>query len=145
MASIAAAPGEPRAQHDVFLRIRPGVNEATVVRPLNAKAGEPIAKLTKFSRPEMVTIIRMAWGDSLTAEAVQEESRIVPTFSFDATKYTPAVNTDYLQQLEESAVNQKTQDELEAERKEKLLWSIAENRLLNESSRVQALRLLQQW
>lgn len=67
------APGEPRQQHDVFLRIRPGVNEATVVRPLNAKAGEPIAKLTKLSRPELVTIIR-TWREQIALNLAGESS-----------------------------------------------------------------------
>jgi hypothetical protein len=58
MASAPPAPG-PRRQHGVFLRIRPGVNEATVVRPMNAKAGEPISKLTKYSRPELLEVIRV--------------------------------------------------------------------------------------
>jgi hypothetical protein len=43
----------------VFLRIRPGVNEATVVRPMNATAGEPLTKLTKFNRHELLEIIRV--------------------------------------------------------------------------------------
>jgi hypothetical protein len=46
MASASPIPG-PRRQHGVFLRIRPGVTEATVVRPMNAKAGEPLTKVTK--------------------------------------------------------------------------------------------------
>lgn len=71
MASIAA-PGKPRPKHDVFLRIRPGVNEATVVRPLNAKAGEPISKLTKFAQPELVTIIR-TWREEV-AETLADET-----------------------------------------------------------------------
>ena len=58
MASTPPIPG-PRRQHGVFLRIRPGVNEATVVRPMNAKAGEPITKLSKFSRPELLEVIRI--------------------------------------------------------------------------------------
>ncbi len=66
MASIAAA-GEPRRQYNVFLRIRPGVNEATVVRPMNARAGDPIAKLTKFSRPELVTVIR-TWREQIAVD-----------------------------------------------------------------------------
>lgn len=70
MASIAA-PGRPRPKHDVFLRIRPGVNEATVVRPLSAKAGEPITKLTKFSRPELVTTIR-AWREQIDGSLADE-------------------------------------------------------------------------
>jgi hypothetical protein len=58
MASAQPIPG-PRRQHGVFLRIRPGVNEATVVRPMNAKAGEPLTKLTKFNRPELLEVIRV--------------------------------------------------------------------------------------
>jgi hypothetical protein len=57
---MASTPPVPKArrQHGVFLRIRPGVNEAIVVRPMNAEAGESTAKLTKFSRPALVEIIR---------------------------------------------------------------------------------------
>ena len=58
MASTPPIPG-PRRQHGVFLRVRPGVNEATVVRPMNAKAGEPLTKLTKFNRPELLEVIRV--------------------------------------------------------------------------------------
>ncbi len=58
MASTPPIPG-PRRQHGVFLRIRPGVNEATVVRPMNAKAGEPLTKLTKFNRPQLLEVIRV--------------------------------------------------------------------------------------
>jgi hypothetical protein len=58
MASTPPIPG-PRRQHGVFLRIRPGVNEATVVRPMNATAGEPLTKLTKFNRHELLEIIRV--------------------------------------------------------------------------------------
>jgi hypothetical protein len=58
MASIPPIPG-PSHQHCVFLRVRPGINEATVMRPMNAKAGDPLAKLTKFIRPELLEIIRL--------------------------------------------------------------------------------------
>jgi hypothetical protein len=58
MASASLIPG-PRRQHGVFLRIRPGVSEATVVRPMNAKAGEPLTKLTKFVRSELLEVIRV--------------------------------------------------------------------------------------
>ena len=58
MASTPPIPG-PRRQRGVFLRIRPGVNEATIVRPMNAKAGEPMTKLSKFSRPELLEVIRI--------------------------------------------------------------------------------------
>jgi hypothetical protein len=73
MASAQPIPG-PGRQHGVFLRIRPGVNEATVVRPMNAKAGEPLTKLTKFNRPELLEVIRVwrkqtmpASGDHITS------------------------------------------------------------------------------
>jgi hypothetical protein len=58
---MAAMPSDPRPgqQRGVFLRIRPGINEATIVRPMNAKAGEPITKLTKFTKPELLETIRI--------------------------------------------------------------------------------------
>jgi hypothetical protein len=89
----------------------------------------------------------MAWGSTLaaqeeaTAEAVTPEALPTNRLFFDATLYEPA-NEEYLEALEESAQNQKTQAEVEAEKKEALLWSIAENRLLSETARVSALRLL---
>jgi hypothetical protein len=58
MTSASPIPG-PRRQHGVFLRIRPGVTEATVVRPMNAKAGEPLTKVTKFVRSELLKVIRV--------------------------------------------------------------------------------------
>ncbi|HTF70357.1 MAG TPA: hypothetical protein VK638_47540 [Edaphobacter sp.] len=73
MASTPPIPG-PRRQHGVFLRIRPGVHEATVLRPMNAKAGEPLAKLTKFSRPELLDIIRI-WRKQTMATSHDERMR----------------------------------------------------------------------
>jgi hypothetical protein len=58
MASTPPAPG-PRRQQGVFLRIRPGNNEATLIRPMNAKAGEPLTKLNKLYRLELLEIIRV--------------------------------------------------------------------------------------
>jgi hypothetical protein len=58
MASMPPDPG-PRRQHGVFLRIRPGVKEAVIVRPMNAKAGEPLSKLTKFSQSDLLDVIRI--------------------------------------------------------------------------------------
>ncbi len=71
MASTPPIPG-PRRQHGVFLRIRPGVNEATIVRPMNATAGDPLAKLTKYNRQELLEIIRI-WREQ-TALASSGES-----------------------------------------------------------------------
>jgi hypothetical protein len=58
---MASTPPFPklRRQSGVFLRIRPGVNEATIVRPMNAKAGESLSKLTKLSRLELLGIVRI--------------------------------------------------------------------------------------
>jgi hypothetical protein len=71
MASTPPIPG-PRRQHGVFLRIRPGVNEATVVRPMNATAGEPLAKLSKFNRQQLLEVVRV-WREQ-TASASCDES-----------------------------------------------------------------------
>jgi hypothetical protein len=40
---------------------------------MNAKAGEPIAKLTKFTRPELVTTIR-TWREQITVDLSDESS-----------------------------------------------------------------------
>jgi len=49
----------PRKQRGVFLRIRPGVNEATVIRPMNAKAGDQQTKMTKFSQVQILETVRV--------------------------------------------------------------------------------------
>jgi hypothetical protein len=58
MAPTPPAPG-PRHQRGVFLRIRPGIREATLVRPMNAKAGQPQSKITKFSQAELLEMVRI--------------------------------------------------------------------------------------
>ncbi len=58
MASTPPYPS-PRKQRGVFLRIRPGVNEATLVRPMNAKAGDPLTKITKFTQAEILDTVRI--------------------------------------------------------------------------------------
>ena len=58
MASTPPIPSK-RRQRGVFLRIRPGVNEATILRPMNAKAGDPLTKLSKISRLELLEVIRV--------------------------------------------------------------------------------------
>jgi hypothetical protein len=61
----------PGQQRGVFLRIRPGINEATIVRPMNAKAGDPLTKLTKFSKPELLETIRI-WRKQTMPESQKE-------------------------------------------------------------------------
>jgi len=58
MASTPPIPSR-RVQKGVFLRIRPGVNEATILRPMNAKAGDELTKLNKLSRLELLEVIRV--------------------------------------------------------------------------------------
>jgi hypothetical protein len=58
MASTPPIPG-PRRQRGVFLRIRPGMREAIVVRPMNAKAGEQLTPITKFSQSDLLETIRV--------------------------------------------------------------------------------------
>jgi hypothetical protein len=58
MASTPLIPSK-RRQKGIFLRIRPGVNEATIIRPMNAKAGDPLTKLNKLDRLEILEVIRV--------------------------------------------------------------------------------------
>jgi len=64
MASTPPIPG-PRRQHGVFLRIKPGLKEATLVRPMNAKAGQPLTKITKYSHGDLLEVIRI-WRKQTT-------------------------------------------------------------------------------
>jgi hypothetical protein len=75
MAATPPTPG-PRRQRGVFLRIRPGVHEATLVRPMNAKAGEKYTKITKFSQAEILEVIRV-WRKQTTPR-VATSMRIAP-------------------------------------------------------------------
>jgi hypothetical protein len=68
MASAPPTPG-PRHQHGVFLRIRPGVKEAVVVRPMNAKGGLPMTKIDKFTQVELVERIR-GWRKQISPQSV---------------------------------------------------------------------------
>lgn len=58
MASTPPIPG-PRRARGVFLRIRPGINAATIIRPMNAKAGEKYMKVEKLTLAETLEIIRV--------------------------------------------------------------------------------------
>jgi len=75
MASASPIPG-PRRQLGVFLRIRPGVTEATVVRPMNAEAGEPLTKVTKFVRSELLEVIRV-WRKQTMPASRDERTTLV--------------------------------------------------------------------
>ena len=58
MASTPPIPG-PRRAHGVFLRIRPGTKEATIVRPMNAKAGDKFTTVAKITQAESLEMIRI--------------------------------------------------------------------------------------
>jgi hypothetical protein len=42
----------------VFLRVRPGAQEAVIVRPMNAKAGQKFIKVDRLTQTETLAIIR---------------------------------------------------------------------------------------
>lgn len=83
MASTPPYP-RPRRQRGVFLRIRPGVNEATAVRPMNAKAGEQLTKITKFSQAELLEVIRI-WRKQ-TMPSITTTAKFLP-----ASERTPSL------------------------------------------------------
>jgi hypothetical protein len=64
MASTPPAPS-PRHQHGVFLRIRPEVNAAVAIRPMNAKTGAERTNLSKYSQQELLETIRL-WRKEVT-------------------------------------------------------------------------------
>lgn len=68
MAPTPPVPG-PNRDAGVFLRIRPGINAPTIIRPINAKAGEIFMKLEKNTRAEMLEIIRI-WRKQTASDGV---------------------------------------------------------------------------
>jgi hypothetical protein len=64
MACTPPAPS-PRRQHGVFLRIRPGVSAAIAIRPMNAKTGAEQTSITKYSRQELLEVIRL-WRNEVS-------------------------------------------------------------------------------
>ena len=48
----------PRKIGGVFLRIRPGLHEAVIVRPMNAKAGEKLMPVSRLTQAETLETIR---------------------------------------------------------------------------------------
>lgn len=58
---MAPTPPSPSARHQrgVFLRVRPGVHVAMVIRPMNAKAGAQQIKITKHIQEELLKTIRL--------------------------------------------------------------------------------------
>jgi hypothetical protein len=80
MAATSPNPG-PKSARGVFLRIRPGLHEATLIRPMNAKAGESFAKITKITQTDLLRIIRI-WRKEVPSEIAatrKETLSVVPS------------------------------------------------------------------
>lgn len=76
MAATPPTPG-PRRARGVFLRIRPGTKEATIVRPMNAKAGQKYIKVAKLTQSENLEIIRI-WRKQTAPTGVPSGSLKTP-------------------------------------------------------------------
>jgi hypothetical protein len=72
MAPTLPVPG-PNRDAGAFLRIRPGINAPTIIRPVNTKAGEIFMKLEKHTRAEALAIIRF-WRKQTAPDAVAPSS-----------------------------------------------------------------------
>jgi hypothetical protein len=69
MASTPPTPTQRKAG-GVFLRVRPGLREAIIVRPMNAKAGEKYTKIAKITQAETLEMIRI-WRKETKSRAIQ--------------------------------------------------------------------------
>jgi hypothetical protein len=69
MALTPPLPG-PNRDAGVFLRIRPGINAPTIIRPANTKAGDIFMKLEKHTQADALAIIRF-WRKQTVPDAVQ--------------------------------------------------------------------------
>ena len=74
MAPTLPVPG-PNRDVGVFLRIRPGINAPTIIRPANTKFGDIFMKLEEHTRSEVLAIIR-AWRRQTAPANVQPSSPI---------------------------------------------------------------------
>jgi hypothetical protein len=72
MASTPPVPGTNR-DAGVFLRVRPGINAPTIIRPVNTKFGDLFIKLEKHTRSETLAIIR-AWRRQMVPNGVQRSA-----------------------------------------------------------------------
>jgi hypothetical protein len=75
MATTPPTPN-PRRIGGVFLRIRPGVKEAIIVRPMNAKAGEQNIKVAKITQAETLETIRI-WRKETKSRPVQLQGSVL--------------------------------------------------------------------
>jgi hypothetical protein len=86
MAPTLPAPG-PNRDAGVFLRIRPGINAPTIIRPVNTKFGDIFIKLEAHNRSETLAIIR-AWRRQMAPGAVQPHSPRSPGKAISAGEIT---------------------------------------------------------
>jgi hypothetical protein len=61
----------------VFLRIKPGLREATAIRPMNAKAGEKYTRIAKISQAELLAVVRI-WRKQTNSLPVQQDPDQAP-------------------------------------------------------------------
>ena len=69
MTPTLPVPG-PNRDAGVFLRIRPGINAPTIIRPVNTKFGDIFIKLEVHTRSETLAIIR-AWRRQIAPDGAQ--------------------------------------------------------------------------
>jgi|SRR5580698_5902099 hypothetical protein len=74
MACTPPAPS-PRHQHGVFLRIRPGVDAAVLIRPVDAKTGAEQTTITKYILQELLETIRL-WRKEVSGIAPEPPIKV---------------------------------------------------------------------
>jgi hypothetical protein len=72
MASRTPTSCPRRSGGGVFLRIKPGVREATAIRPMNAKAGDKYSRIAKTSQAELLAVVRI-WRKQTKSLPVQQD------------------------------------------------------------------------
>jgi hypothetical protein len=76
MAAFSPNPG-PKSARGVFVRIRPGLHEATLIRPMNAKSGEAFSKVTKITQSELLRIVRV-WREEVPSVIMLRDNATLP-------------------------------------------------------------------
>ena len=72
MATTPPTPN-PRRAGGVFFRVRPGEREATIIRPMNAKAGERYTKVAKITQAETLAMVRI-WRKETKSRPIPPQS-----------------------------------------------------------------------
>lgn len=75
----------PRETGGVFFRVRPGAREATIVRPMNAKAGEKLIPVSKITQAQTLEIVR-TWRRQTGSVSIEQQSSNGPRLIVTAGK-----------------------------------------------------------